>query len=194
MPHRTDNKENGALWQANVALEHAAYGNPAEARQAAAQALKLLSGQSREMRLKPRSHLPLRAIRRELNRCVPNSAFGSLMPSDRYTPPSDRCSTPFATQGRIGSRIYGVLAGPKSCVEMATSWCVRGCVNVVARASTRSFSEQGSTSATSIRPKVRPASCQPVFHVHGRHGTTHSHFIDQIGFGKRNGRSGLRYP
>ncbi len=38
---RTENKENGALWQANVALEHAAYGNPAEARQAAAQALKL---------------------------------------------------------------------------------------------------------------------------------------------------------
>jgi len=38
---RTDNKENGAIWQANAALEHAGYGNPAEARQAAAEALKL---------------------------------------------------------------------------------------------------------------------------------------------------------
>jgi len=38
---RTDNKENGAIWQANAALEQAAYGNHAEARQAAAQALKV---------------------------------------------------------------------------------------------------------------------------------------------------------
>jgi DNA-binding winged helix-turn-helix (wHTH) protein/tetratricopeptide (TPR) repeat protein len=38
---RADNKENGALWQANAALQQAAYGNRAEARQAAAEALKL---------------------------------------------------------------------------------------------------------------------------------------------------------
>jgi len=38
---RTDNKEAGAIWQANAALEQAAYGNPAEARQSAAEALKL---------------------------------------------------------------------------------------------------------------------------------------------------------
>src|SRR5208283_1915164 len=34
-------KENGALWQADAALDQAANGYPAEARQAAAQALKL---------------------------------------------------------------------------------------------------------------------------------------------------------
>jgi len=38
---RADQKESGAIWQANAALEQAAYGNPAEARQAAAAALKL---------------------------------------------------------------------------------------------------------------------------------------------------------
>ena len=38
---RTDNKESGAIWHANAALEEAAYGNPAEARQSAAEALKL---------------------------------------------------------------------------------------------------------------------------------------------------------
>jgi len=38
---RADSKENGALWQANAALEQAAYGNAAEARQSAAEALKL---------------------------------------------------------------------------------------------------------------------------------------------------------
>jgi len=38
---RADNKENGALWQADAALDQAANGYPAEARQAAAQALKL---------------------------------------------------------------------------------------------------------------------------------------------------------
>jgi eukaryotic-like serine/threonine-protein kinase len=38
---RTDNKESGAMWHANAALEQAAYGNPAEARQSAAEALKL---------------------------------------------------------------------------------------------------------------------------------------------------------
>jgi tetratricopeptide (TPR) repeat protein/predicted Ser/Thr protein kinase len=38
---RADNKEEGAIWQANAALLQAAYGNPAEARQAAAEALKL---------------------------------------------------------------------------------------------------------------------------------------------------------
>jgi tetratricopeptide (TPR) repeat protein len=38
---RTDNKESGAIWHANAALEQAAYGNPAEARQSAAEALKL---------------------------------------------------------------------------------------------------------------------------------------------------------
>ncbi len=38
---RSDNTENGAIWQANAALEHAAYGKPADARQGAAQALKL---------------------------------------------------------------------------------------------------------------------------------------------------------
>jgi len=38
---RTDSKESGAIWQANAALEQAAYGYPAEARQSAAEALKL---------------------------------------------------------------------------------------------------------------------------------------------------------
>jgi serine/threonine protein kinase/tetratricopeptide (TPR) repeat protein len=38
---RADNKEEGAIWQANAALQQAAYGNPAEARQTAAEALKL---------------------------------------------------------------------------------------------------------------------------------------------------------
>jgi len=36
-----DSKENGAVWQANAAIEQAAYGNSAEARQSAAEALKL---------------------------------------------------------------------------------------------------------------------------------------------------------
>jgi serine/threonine protein kinase/tetratricopeptide (TPR) repeat protein len=38
---RVDSKENGAIWQANAALQQAAYGNPREARQSAADALKL---------------------------------------------------------------------------------------------------------------------------------------------------------
>jgi hypothetical protein len=38
---RADNKEGGAIWQANAAIEQAAYGNRAEARQSAAEALKL---------------------------------------------------------------------------------------------------------------------------------------------------------
>ena len=38
---RADSKETGAIWQANGALEQAAYGNAAEARQSAAEALKL---------------------------------------------------------------------------------------------------------------------------------------------------------
>ncbi len=38
---QTDNKENGAIYLANAALQQAAYGNPAEARQSAAKALKL---------------------------------------------------------------------------------------------------------------------------------------------------------
>jgi eukaryotic-like serine/threonine-protein kinase len=38
---RADSKESGAIWQANAALEQAAYGNAAEARQSAAEALKL---------------------------------------------------------------------------------------------------------------------------------------------------------
>ena len=38
---RTDNKENGAVCQANAAVQQAAYGNPAEARQSATEALKL---------------------------------------------------------------------------------------------------------------------------------------------------------
>jgi DNA-binding winged helix-turn-helix (wHTH) protein len=38
---RADSKENGAIWQANAALQQAAYGSPVEARQAAAEALKL---------------------------------------------------------------------------------------------------------------------------------------------------------
>ena len=40
---RADSKENGAIWQATAALWEAAYGNPAEARLAAAEALKLAS-------------------------------------------------------------------------------------------------------------------------------------------------------
>jgi eukaryotic-like serine/threonine-protein kinase len=38
---RADSKETGAVWQANLALEQAAYGKPVEARQSAAEALKL---------------------------------------------------------------------------------------------------------------------------------------------------------
>jgi serine/threonine protein kinase/tetratricopeptide (TPR) repeat protein len=38
---RVDDKEGGATWQANAALQQAAYGNAAEARQSAAKALKL---------------------------------------------------------------------------------------------------------------------------------------------------------
>jgi DNA-binding winged helix-turn-helix (wHTH) protein/tetratricopeptide (TPR) repeat protein len=38
---RADSKETGAIWQANAALQQAAYGNAAEARQMAAAALKL---------------------------------------------------------------------------------------------------------------------------------------------------------
>jgi len=38
---RVDSKETGAIWQANAALQQAAYGNPVEARQSAAEALKL---------------------------------------------------------------------------------------------------------------------------------------------------------
>jgi Tfp pilus assembly protein PilF len=38
---RADSKENGAIWQENAAIAQAAYGNPAEARQLAAEALKL---------------------------------------------------------------------------------------------------------------------------------------------------------
>ena len=38
---RADNKENGAIWQAVAALREATYGNPAEARQSAAEAWKL---------------------------------------------------------------------------------------------------------------------------------------------------------
>jgi tetratricopeptide (TPR) repeat protein len=38
---RTDNKEGGAVWEANAALEQAGYGIPAEARQLAEEALKL---------------------------------------------------------------------------------------------------------------------------------------------------------
>jgi eukaryotic-like serine/threonine-protein kinase len=38
---RADSKENGAIWEANAALEQAAYGNSTEARQSAAEALKL---------------------------------------------------------------------------------------------------------------------------------------------------------
>jgi serine/threonine protein kinase len=38
---RADSKETGAIWQANAAVQQAAYGNSAEARQSAAEALKL---------------------------------------------------------------------------------------------------------------------------------------------------------
>jgi tetratricopeptide (TPR) repeat protein len=38
---RADSKETGAIWQANAALQQAAYGNPTEARQSAAEALRL---------------------------------------------------------------------------------------------------------------------------------------------------------
>ncbi|HYM74842.1 MAG TPA: protein kinase, partial [Candidatus Dormibacteraeota bacterium] len=38
---RADSKENGAIWQENAAIAQAAYGNPAAARQSAAEALKL---------------------------------------------------------------------------------------------------------------------------------------------------------
>src|SRR6202040_722538 len=38
---RADSKESGAIWQANAAVQQAAYGNATEARQSAAEALKL---------------------------------------------------------------------------------------------------------------------------------------------------------
>src|SRR6202040_119901 len=38
---RADSKETGAVWQANAALQQAAYGNATESRQSAAEALKL---------------------------------------------------------------------------------------------------------------------------------------------------------
>jgi hypothetical protein len=38
---RADNKEEGAVWQANAALQQAAYGNATESRQSATEALKL---------------------------------------------------------------------------------------------------------------------------------------------------------
>ncbi len=38
---RADSKENGAIWQANAAVQQAAYGNTTQARQSAAEALKL---------------------------------------------------------------------------------------------------------------------------------------------------------
>ena len=38
---KADSKETGATWQANAALQQAAYGNPTEARQSASEALKL---------------------------------------------------------------------------------------------------------------------------------------------------------
>jgi hypothetical protein len=38
---RADNKEEGAVWQANAALQQAAYGNTTESRQSATEALKL---------------------------------------------------------------------------------------------------------------------------------------------------------
>jgi serine/threonine protein kinase/tetratricopeptide (TPR) repeat protein len=38
---KADSKENGAIWQANAAVQQAAYGNAAEARQSATEALKL---------------------------------------------------------------------------------------------------------------------------------------------------------
>ena len=38
---RADSKENGAVWQANTAVQEAAYGNSAEARRGAEAALKL---------------------------------------------------------------------------------------------------------------------------------------------------------
>ena len=41
---RADSKETGAIWQANAAVRQAAYGNLAEARQSAAEALKLAPG------------------------------------------------------------------------------------------------------------------------------------------------------
>jgi eukaryotic-like serine/threonine-protein kinase len=47
---RADSKEGGATWQANAALQQAAYGNTAEARQIAAEALKLApTGQGAEV-------------------------------------------------------------------------------------------------------------------------------------------------
>jgi hypothetical protein len=39
---RADSKETGAIWQANAAVEQAAYGDATEARQSAAEALKLV--------------------------------------------------------------------------------------------------------------------------------------------------------
>ena len=62
---RADNKEGGAIWGAIVAQREAAYGNPAEARQSAAEALKLGSDESGSRQLKPRLRLPWRAIRHE---------------------------------------------------------------------------------------------------------------------------------
>jgi hypothetical protein len=52
-----DSRENGAIWLANSALREAAYGNFAQARQAAAEALKLTTFRTPTVRLKDiRSH------------------------------------------------------------------------------------------------------------------------------------------
>ena len=64
---RADNKENGALWQAIAALRKPLTAMPAEARQSAAEALKLAPASQGAARPKPRLRLPWRAIRHEPN-------------------------------------------------------------------------------------------------------------------------------
>jgi tetratricopeptide (TPR) repeat protein len=61
---RADSKETGAIWRANAALQQAAYGNSAESRQAAAEALKLAPA-SQGVGVEARLRLPWRATRHE---------------------------------------------------------------------------------------------------------------------------------
>ena len=64
---RADNKENGAIWQANAALREAAYGNACGSAAVSGRGFEACSDESGRRESKPRLRLPWRAIRREPN-------------------------------------------------------------------------------------------------------------------------------
>ena len=64
---RADSKETGAIWLANAALREAAFGNAAEAKQAAAEALKLAPASQGVGRGSRAWRMPWRAMRRAPN-------------------------------------------------------------------------------------------------------------------------------